>query len=247
MAIENKVKAKRYENHTTKIIEDTVLSDYVLSVNLNGSPLVKLLCIERELEELVLGYLYSEKIISSIEDCKLDFKADQCDVKVKADPGSLEVVTDSGDYTDIPYSFKTSEREIAPIDWEEETLLKISNYNLQGTDLFKRTGNVHSVILARGEEIIAHCVDIGRYNAFDKAVGTCLKKGESFKNLVAFTSGRIPLSTVQACINTGIPVLVSRAAPTVNSIRLAQEKKLSLIGFCKGEAMTIYSDMRRLK
>lgn len=247
MEIENKVKAKRYENATTKIVEDIVLSDYVLSVKLNGTGLVKLLCINQELEELVLGYLYSEKIISSLDEVKLVFKDDECNVIMNTQKGSKEVVTDSGDYTDIPYTFASSDREIHPIDWDEKDILEISNYNLQGTELFKKTGNVHSVILARGKEILAHCQDIGRYNAFDKAVGTCLKRKESFDDMIAFTSGRIPLSTVKACINTGIPVLVSRAAPTINSIRLAKEKNLSLIGFCKGNGMTIYSDTRRRK
>ena len=59
---------KRYNEGKFSDDTDEILREFVLSVYLGGSILVKLTCTPDNLEELVLGYLYSEGLIASLED-----------------------------------------------------------------------------------------------------------------------------------------------------------------------------------
>ena len=220
MKFEKNVMVKKYNDGVIEEVEDVILREFLLDININSKPIVKLLCIEKDLQELVTGYLITENIVR---------------------PEDIQ----SGDYKNVPYNFTNRDEKVTPIDWDEETLLKISNFNLSGSQLFKETGNVHSVVLAKNGEIICQCDDIGRYNAFDKAVGTAVLNGEKLSDLIAFTSGRIPSSIVQKCVNSGISVIVSRSAPTDISLELASKYNLSVIGFCKQSRLNIYKDFRK--
>ncbi len=247
MAFEKEVIIKKYNDGVLEEVKDVILKEFILNIKINSRPIVKLLCIEKDLKELVIGYLITENIIneSQINDIEIDIEGDNCNVILRnVDYGEGNITTESGDYKSIPYNFENKDEKVIPKDWDEKTLLKISNYNLSGSQLFKETGNVHSVILAKDGEIICQCDDIGRYNAFDKAVGTAVLKGEKLSDLIAFTSGRIPSSIVQKCINAKIPVIVSRSAPTDVSLELARKYDLSVIGFCKGTRLNIYLDFR---
>lgn len=227
MNFEKNVMVKKYNDGVIEEVEDVILREFLLDININSKPIVKLLCIEKDLQELVTGYLITENIVRPEDIQNVDIRIDGniCNVELKyIDNTPSHVTTESGDYKNVPYNFTNRDEKVTPIDWDEETLLKISNYNLSGSQLFKETGNVHSVVLAKGEEIICQCDDIGRYNAFDKAVGTAVLKGEKLSDLIAFTSGRIPSSIVQKCINSGISVIVSRIwkEPRENIQEIAQ-------------------------
>ena len=70
--------------------------------------------------------------------------------------------------------------------------------------------------------------DIGRHNALDKAVGSALTEGVPLAEFVLFTSGRVPVDMVRKAIRAGVPALVSKSMPTVQSLELAEEYGLKL-------------------
>ena len=70
--------------------------------------------------------------------------------------------------------------------------------------------------------------DIGRHNALDKAVGCALTEGVPLAECVLFTSGRVPVDMVRKAIRAGVPALVSKSMPTVQSLELAEEYGLKL-------------------
>jgi FdhD protein len=45
-----------------------------------------------------------------------------------------------------------------------------------------------------------------------------------------FTSGRVPVDMVGKIVAAGIPVLVSKSVPTMQSVKLAEDYNLVLIG-----------------
>ena len=73
--------------------------------------------------------------------------------------------------------------------------------------LYRATRAVHSCFLLRAGRILYQCEDLGRHNALDKAVGCALADG-------------VPL---------GVPALVSKTMPTVQSVELAEEYGLRLL------------------
>ena len=98
----------------------------------------------------------------------------------------------------------------------------------QGLPLYRATHAVHSCLLLRAGKILYRCEDLGRHNALDKAVGSALTEGVPLAECVLFTSGRVPVDMVRKAIRAGVPALVSKSMPTVQSLELAEEYGLKL-------------------
>ena len=80
----------------------------------------------------------------------------------------------------------------------------------------------------RAGRILYQCEDLGRHNALDKAVGCALADGVPLGECVLYTSGRVPVDMVRKAIRAGVPALVSKTMPTVQSVELAEEYGLRL-------------------
>lgn len=234
----------RYDRNGKTHTEDTVLQECALSLFVDSAPLTTLSCLHRELEELVLGYLFSQGLIRGEKDiAQLHIDPAQARAQVTLatrQPGSANLTTDSGDY--VPFSAAVTDlRPVSPIAWNPQTLMDGAGRLLQGSELFRRTGNIHRVMLCRGAEPLCEAEDLGRYNALDKAVGKALRAGFPLRNMTAYTSGRIPLSLVEKVVRCGIPILVSRSAPTWEAVRLAKTYGLTLLGFARPDRLNHYT------
>lgn len=247
MNVLKKFPVTRYIND--KVIKDFdyILSEYILSIYIDNNLIVKLICIPEYLDELILGYLYSESMISNakeIKSIKVDVENGRADVELTAsrENGKSLITTDSGDFSEIPYKFKNLKNDIKlkNITWEPKVVLKNANLLLSKSELFKKTGNVHSVMLCQDEKVLYFSEDIGRYNAFDKSIGQALSDNISLDKTCIYTSGRIPSSIAMKVIRVGIPMIVSRSAPTDTTLKVAKEHNLTVIGFAKGDKMNLY-------
>ncbi|MBM4039181.1 MAG: formate dehydrogenase accessory sulfurtransferase FdhD [Planctomycetes bacterium] len=110
-----------------------------------------------------------------------------------------------------------------------------------------RPGGADSGVRPSGAEIVAFAEDIGRHNAFDKAIGACRRQGIALQDKVALVTGRLSLELVAKAIPASIPVLVSRGAPTDAAVKLAAEADLTLIGFARAERMNVYAAEWRVR
>ena len=63
-------KIKKYRDGEFLEVDDWVVVEYALSVFLNGVELVTILCTPKSLKELVVGHLFSEGILESVDDIK---------------------------------------------------------------------------------------------------------------------------------------------------------------------------------
>ena len=98
-----------------------------------------------------------------------------------------------------------------------------------GLPLYQATHAVHSCFVLHRGHIFCACEDIGRHNALDKAVGSVMLVGVPLHECVLYTSGRVPVDMVRKAIRAGVPALVSKTMPTVQSLELAQEYGLQLL------------------
>ena len=242
---------KRYEHGAYTEVLDDVLKEYVLSIYLRDTLLVTLICTPEYLEELVVGHLYSDGLISSADDLasiEIDGQVARVTPRANTAPtGETEdsgvIVTDSGDFVGVPDRFRQRGPGAAAkgLDWDPEVVLANASLLLEKSKLFRRTGNIHSVMICRGTRLLYFCEDIGRYNAFDKCVGRALKDKTDLSDACVYTSGRIPSSIVLKTLRAGIPMLVSRSAPTDASLALAAEHGLTLLGFAGPTRFNLYS------
>lgn len=228
---------------------DEILKEYVFSIYLNDNLLVELLCIPIMLKELVLGYLYTERIIENLEDIiNIDINEDEAYAKVNINKAEYsetgdKVTTDSGDFRYIPYQFykRNNLERLKKIDFDPEVLVENFQSLIGKSELFKNTGNVHSVQICRGNKKLYFAEDIGRYNAFDKCVGQAILDGEDLTSCCLYTSGRIPSTIAMKAVRAGIPIIVSRSAPSDKTLEVAKKFNLTIVGFATKEKINIYN------
>ncbi len=95
--------------------------------------------------------------------------------------------------------------------------------------------------------IVTLSEDIGRHNAVDKVIGTCLLRGMSLTDKVLLTSGRASYEMVTKAIRLGIPIVASISAPTALAVQLSEDRGLTLIGYLRGSRMNVYTHPERIR
>lgn len=235
--------------------EDIVILEYPFTIFLNDEEVITLLCSPSSLENLAIGFLYSEGFIGSLSDIK--------DMRIDGDKGIAYVyLNDVSKFSEkfrnkrtitsgcgkgtvfynVLDSFKSKKIEKQlPIQIDHIKEL-VREFNRK-SELFVNTGGVHSCALCSIDGIIIFEEDIGRHNALDKVFGKALIDDIDTTDKIVLTSGRISSEILIKVAKREIPVIVSRSAPTSLSVEMANKLNITLIGFARGQKMNIYSNL----
>lgn len=221
-----KVRAIRWMSSGLAVdVEESVLAERKFSLHINGRIVDSQACTPESTRELALGYLHSGGYIKRAEDVlgiEIDEEAGNVFVRL-AEP----VV-------------RREPEPLSPLTWDPRTVMAHSQAFLSRSVLFRETGSVHSALMAQGAESLCFAEDLGRFNALDKCLGKALLMGADPGRCMLFTSGRLPSGIALKVIRAGIPLVVSRSAPTDASLNLASRYGLQVIGFARGDRMTVY-------
>ena len=114
------------------------------------------------------------------------------------------------------------------------------------SDTWQKTGGVHCSVLLTDGMVIAKSCDIGRHNTIDKVVGAAELQRTDRSLCYIGCTGRQPSGMVGKVANAGIPILISRAAPTDKGIALAESVGITLINFSRGRRFTIFAHPERI-
>ena len=66
------------------------------------------------------------------------------------------------------------------------------------------------------------------------------------KDKIIFVSGRISCEMILKAAKSGIPIVISKSAPTNLSVEIAKKLNITLAGFVRGERMNIYTNPQRI-
>ena len=113
-----------------------------------------------------------------------------------------------------------------------ETLLKEAS-------LYKISGGMHGVMLARDGKKLYLAEDIGRHNAVDKIIGAALMNGESMKDTILVTTGRISSEMLIKAVRSGIAILISRTAATDLATGIAEKVGATIAGYIRKGSMYV--------
>lgn len=234
-----------------------VLTEHLMDVYINERLTMKLVCTPQHLTELVLGRLLSEGVIRSTADVALIYI---CESGRRAKVMLTEAVAaQHPDFVAPTPTCCTGNRilngdyiqhgelaPVTPIDWTPEQIFALADQFNEDTPLHRLTGATHSCFLARGNELLFSCEDIGRHNALDKAIGFALRHDIDLTGCIAYSSGRLPTDMVEKAIRAGLPVLCTKASPTAEAVALAQSCGLTLIGCARPQHLRQYTAPTKL-
>ena len=233
-------------------VRGVVPVEEVITLYVNGQPLVSLMCTPTQLEELALGFLFNEGLIEgSDEVAVLELCGGEgcVDVWLEHDVElpKLRVIT-SGCSGGTTFEDVASARHRVESDaWATpQQVVQLVQEFSRATALYRRTGGVHGAALAEGERLLCVAEDIGRHNALDKIAGLCLRQGQPMRDHILLTTGRLSSEMVNRVGRMGVPIVISRTAPTSLAVQLARTWGITLIGYTRRRSFRVYAGEERV-
>jgi FdhD protein len=238
-------------------IDDVVASDEAVCVFINDEFYRTMIATPGMTKELVLGHLFTEGVIGSMEDvAELEVLPLKVHVELRAEVdferlnmskvdlittacGSLSTPVNPGQLEALGVS--------SDVKIEAEVVWRmVRELNLRG-EKYKETGGTHSAMLCKVDgEVISFAEDVGRHNAVDKVIGAALIEGVDFGECALMSSGRQSSEMVLKAARSGVPVVASVAAPLASGIQVARVTGITLVCFVRGRRMNVYSHNERV-
>lgn len=225
------VKIKKIKHGIMYECEDVAAAECSYEIKIKGGDIFAVSCTPEALKEFTLGFLYNRGMIQKREQAEIEeiSEKDRC-ILVSIKPEKEE----TGSIKKIP------DRKKLP---EDSEILETGRILFeQPGELFQATGCVHFCAFWEDGKVVCRYEDIGRHNALDKVSGYLLEHEISPENGVIFTSGRISADYLKKVIRAGVYTVVSHAAVTGESIRLAKEKNVRMYGFVRNGCGNRYTD-----
>jgi FdhD protein len=221
-----------------------------LKVYVNLRELVTILCTPTKLNYLVLGFLYSEGIISGMGDVMMMRVCDEeSEVDVRLSNPEFELPTKrrltSGCGGGATFTTEGQRVDSGLVVTPLEILSLVRQLQEQ-MDLYQLSGGVHTSALADTMSLLVVADDIGRHNTLDKIQGECLLRGLSTRDRLLLSTGRISSEMMLKAARMQAPVVVSRHTPTGTAILLARDLGITLVGRARGNRLSVYSHPERL-
>ncbi len=127
------------------------------------------------------------------------------------------------------------------------SLAKMATSMRKSQALFTATGGCHAAaVFGPGGTLWACREDIGRHNALDKAIGTCLRDSRDLSRGIALLSGRGGYELVIKSLRIGIAFLATVGAPSSLAIDLARSAGATLLRLPPRGPVRVYHDVGRL-
>ena len=245
------------EDHITDM-DDTIATEFPLTLMLNGTEFATIVCTPKDLREMAIGFLASEGVIRFLDEIK--------SIQIDAKKGFVYIeLTKPLESNDVEHSkrfigsccgksrqfyFKSDVHTARTINHDlsitTRQCLDLMKQLQNKSNHFKKTGGVHNAALCTVNELLEIRTDIGRHNALDKIYGYMIENRIPVKDKVIAFSGRISSEVLLKISKMGIGVIISTSAPTDLALQLADDLKITTIGFARRNKMNVYTHPERV-
>jgi FdhD protein len=221
-------------------------------------------------EELVRGFLLSERIIEAVTDIADLRHCDKVETPEAEDNVMLVRLAASVDVDlaalrrnlyassscgvcgkasiEVALALPSFEARRSPdVHVAVDVLAALPERLLSEQRVFARTGGLHGVGLFDCEgRLLVVREDVGRHNAVDKVIGWAAAHGISLDRCVLMISGRVSFEIVQKALAVAIPIIAAVSAPTSLAVELAHAAGITLVGFVRDGRLCVYAGAQRL-
>jgi FdhD protein len=213
-------------------------------------------------EELAVGFLFTEGIITHKDDI-MNCGATGNNIVIAAlrpgisfDPKKIErhFYTSSScgvcgkSSIDAVKNVFGSQHEKDTIQIHSATLTGLPETLRKQQEVFEHTGGLHaSALFELNGNLLLTREDVGRHNALDKLIGAALMNGDlPLNNHILLLSGRASFELIQKAATAGIKITCAVGAPSSLAVELAKETDMTLVGFLRDGRFNIYCGEKRI-
>jgi FdhD protein len=242
--------------------QDGVAEEVPVALEFNGIAHAVMMATPADLEDFAYGFSVTEGIVDTIAqiyDCECVFSAQGCTVKLtiaasccarlKEKRRNLTGRTGCG--LCGTESLSQAIRYLAPLPvapcFEAQAVSKAVATMRAHQLLLAVTGATHAAAWCTADGHIALLrEDVGRHNALDKLVGALRRSGQPASTGFITITSRASYEMVQKTAAAGITLLAAVSGVTGLAVDVAQAAGITLLGFVRGDDISIYSYHERL-
>lgn len=197
------------------------------------------------LKEFAVGFLFGQGYISIHDEVKEIYICQEGSIAVYADIESIEpkeMIVTSGCGGTGRIAREMLEGIFNKVQEYTITLQDIRQFItevLHCSSLQQETHCVHTCGFWSEDKTKLCYEDIGRHNAVDKIIGAVLLNKLS-PNGAIYTTGRLTSDMVLKCARLGIPIVMSRTAPSSLALEIARRANITLIGYARPDRVNIF-------
>ena len=221
---------------------DDLAEESIVTLYSNDEVVVKLLATPFDLEDLAIGHIRCEGR-GSVDSVKLDGHDLHLTGEIRKRPSEDLLTAACGACTtgDVEQPLGMVERTVTISTDLGEMVEKMKERQPR----FSATGGVHAAaVFSQNGDLLVVREDIGRHNAFDKAIGASIRNQFDAKILVL--SSRIGWELVAKGVRSGVELIIAVGAISSAAESLARSSGITLVGFAASKNPAIVGDLSRI-
>ncbi len=246
-------------SHTTTIVtpdgrkqqREQVAIETPYTIALNDETIGSSMVLPVGLEEFGAGFLFGQGYITKPGEVKEVIVCPEGRIAVYADveyTEPKEVIITSGCGGTGKISKEMLEGAFDPLQETTITFEEIRKFirqSLHFSDLGNTTHCVHGCGLWQDNSLKVFFEDVGRHNAVDKVLGAILL-GKASPRGAIYTTGRLTSDMVLKCARIGIPIIMSRTAPSSLGLAIARRSGATLAAYARPDRLNIFNAPDRI-
>lgn len=248
----------RPQPEARRLAEETAVA-----ISYNGSTHAVLMATPADLEDLAVGFSFTEGIVADIDaiedvrivafDAGLDLQIRiSSDIAARLAARRRSMAGPVGCGLCGLESLEAATRELPSVlssaTFEPSSIVAAARSLADHQPLNAATGAVHAAGFFGGDGALS-CVreDVGRHNALDKLIGALLRAGSDPSGGGFVVTSRVSVELVQKTAIAGCGLLAAISAPTAYAIRTAALSNITIAAVVRGADFEVFSHSGRIR
>jgi FdhD protein len=247
LEMSKQVNAIRFEGKPSKVLE-TIVNDVEIEMTINKSVSRRFSISPNSLKEFTVGYLLGEGLTGSVDNIT-NISIEENVINAEIDLVDFDIRKELVVGSDCFGGWRTKIEFVGKVESDftisKEALINAFVKLKKAAKVWQETGGTHVAGLVYEDEFIV-MEDVSRHVAVDKVIGAGALKNYDFSKSYIVYSGRMPADMLIKIARVGIPIIASNAAPTSSGFAVAEEARVTMLGFVRGERFNIYTHPHRI-